>query len=99
MLVLLGFTLLGFGAYAQEDPAAAATNELAHTSLPEVIAGIPATEFYVLTVVLCLELVVVFLLSMFIHMLLKTIRQVPEAEEALLAKKTFYGTISTRLFL
>lgn len=90
VLALLGFTLLGFGAYAQEDPAAAATNELAHTSLPDVIAGIPATEFYILTVVLCLELVVIFLLSTFIHMLLKTIRQVPEAEEALLAKKSWF---------
>ncbi|MBL7690905.1 MAG: c-type cytochrome [Flavipsychrobacter sp.] len=89
VLALVGFTLLGISAYAQED-AAAATNELAHTSLPEVIAGIPATEFYVLTVVLCLELVVIFLLSTFIHMLLKTIRQVPEAEEALLAKKSWF---------
>lgn len=88
LLLLVAATFTGLSAFAQDGAATAADNT--HTSLPNVIQGIDANEFYVLSTIICLEMIVVLMLSVFINMLLRAIRAVPEAEAALLAKKSWF---------
>ena len=88
LLLLVAATFTGLSAFAQDAAATAADNT--HTSLPNVIQGIDANEFYVLSTIICLEMIVVLMLSVFINMLLRAIRAVPEAEAALLAKKSWF---------
>lgn len=64
-------------------PTVAFGQDTAHASTgPDVIAGMAAMDFYTLAGVIILELAVVFALTLYINVLLKVLKGVPEEEEA-----------------
>jgi cytochrome c oxidase cbb3-type subunit III len=72
LLCMLPVTKL-FAADAEVAKAAATTG-------PDLIGGIPSMDFYLVVSVIVLELLVIFALSIYIHILIRSLRSVPEAE-------------------
>jgi cytochrome c oxidase cbb3-type subunit 3 len=85
LFILLG---LGCGGHASAAEAAKAAAQPA----AELIQGIPVADFYLLTGILILELIVIFALSIYTHFMLRIIRNVPEyqAEAKALEKKVSF---------
>ncbi len=75
--------------YMHAEPAAAAVAKPAGT---EYISGIPETDFYVLIGVLAIEVLVIMALAMYMNLLLKVIRNTPEAQARVqaAAKKSWF---------
>jgi len=84
--MLLILCMGGFRAAAYE------TGDSGVPKFPDTISGIPFWDFFLLLVVIALELVVIFALVMYLNMLLKAIKIVPESEKKAqsVAKKSWF---------
>lgn len=84
-LLLFVLTASGAGAFAEEAQQAAAT-------APAMISGIPQSDFYLIVGTIALELVVIFALAGYIHLMLRLMRGVEETEAAAVkvAKKSWF---------
>jgi cytochrome c oxidase cbb3-type subunit III len=80
MLLLLGLCLTSLSSFAAEDAAPVVRNS---------IDGLAQNDFYFIIGVIFLELIVIFSLAIYINMLIKVVKGVPEAEEseAIVAEK------------
>jgi cytochrome c oxidase cbb3-type subunit III len=80
MLLLLGLCLTSLNSFAAEDAAPVVRNS---------IDGLAQNDFYFIIGVIFLELIVIFSLAIYINMLIKVVKGVPEAEEseAIVAEK------------
>jgi cytochrome c oxidase cbb3-type subunit 3 len=84
LILMVAAAVSGGSAFAEEAV------DKTHTQLPVSIGGLPAGEFYTLLVVLGLELVVIFMLSAYIQMLIRVIRNQPEIKAKVVAKKSWF---------
>ena len=77
VLLPLALTLPAMHTFAADAPAA---TDAAAAAAPAVthIAGIPVFDFYLITGILCFELIIIFALLIYINILLKVIRNTPE---------------------
>jgi len=84
LLLLVVASLSGLGTFAAE------VTDNTHSHLPESVGGLPAGEFYTLLTVLGLELVVIFMMSAYIHMLIRVIKNQPDIKTQVVAKKSWF---------
>lgn len=86
LMMLLIATLLSARTWAE----AAAADAEAKAPVSTSIAGMAKSDFYLMTIILMLELVIIFALSYYIHVLLKVVRSKPEDAKAPVVKRSWF---------
>lgn len=101
LLLLVGLTMTGVRAFAEDapaDPAAIALKELAtQWKMPEAISGIGLIDFYIIVGIIFLELIVIFALVRYIQSMLRVLRDTPEMRmqaQALARKSWFWDKLN-----